>query len=114
MVDAAVEIGEQRGGFGGDDSGFEVGAGKAADGVEGTPGGLDEDFHFAFHPANGNDGSEVAGDASEVRADQRRKMVPAARSEGAVAASVEEAGCSLPTTTFQGRTSHFFARPFTT
>ncbi len=74
MGDAAVEAGKQGGSFGGDDGGFEVGAGKVADGVEGAPGGLDEDFHFAFHPANGNDGSEVAGDAAEFGQNIFRKV----------------------------------------
>src|SRR5882762_10449354 len=50
--------------------------------------------------------------ATEARADQRRKMVPDAEPEGAEAEVV--ARFSLLTTTFQGRTSHFFARPLRT
>src|SRR6266850_544892 len=42
-----------------------------------------------------------------VRADQRRKTAPAARAE-------DGARFSLPTTTFQGSTSHFLARPLRT
>src|SRR6266481_6661219 len=45
--------------------------------------------------------------ASVVRAVQRRKMVPDA-------ATAEEVGGSLPTTTFQRRTSHFLTSPFWT
>ena len=74
MVDAAVEIGEQGGGLSGDDSGFEVGAGKVADGVEGAPGGLDEYFDFAFEVAMGDGGSEVAGDAAEFGQNVLRKV----------------------------------------
>ena len=67
VADAAVEVGEQGGGFVGDNSGFEVGAGEVADGFEGTPSGFDEDFDFAFAAAMGNSGSEVARDAPELR-----------------------------------------------
>src|ERR1700716_421254 len=49
---------------------------------------------------------------SVVRADQQRKMVPATVCEDAEAG--DEGESSLPTTTFQGRTSHFFARPLRT
>ena len=66
MVGAAVEVGEQGGGFVGDNSGFEVGAGEVADGFQGTPGGFDDDFDFAFAAAMGNGGSEVARDAAKL------------------------------------------------
>ena len=66
MADAAVEAGEQGGGLVGDDGGFEVGTGEVADRFEGTPGGLDHDFDFAIEAANGNHGSEVAGDAAKL------------------------------------------------
>ena len=65
MGDAAVEILEQGGGWGGDDGGFEVGAGEGADGFEGTPGGFDDDFDFAFEATMGDNGSEVARDAAK-------------------------------------------------
>src|SRR6266481_9775562 len=44
--------------------------------------------------------------ASVARADQRRKIAPVGGAKDTV-----EAGGSLPTTTFQGRISHFLARP---
>src|SRR5260370_10714388 len=47
--------------------------------------------------------------ASVARALQRRKIVPVVGADDAVAV-----GCSLPTTTFTGRTSHFLTSPFTT
>ena len=65
MGDAAVEIHEQRDGFVGDYGGFEIGAGEVTDGFEGAPGGLDDDFSFAFEAPMGDGGSEVAGDAVE-------------------------------------------------
>src|SRR6266436_4767944 len=74
MGDAAVEAGKQGGSFGGDDGGFEVGAGKVADGVEGAPAGFDEYFDFAFEVAKRNGGSEVAGDAAELRYNEGREM----------------------------------------
>jgi len=40
MPDAAIEVGEQGGGFA-RDGGFEVGAGEVADGFVGTPRGFD-------------------------------------------------------------------------
>jgi len=101
VTDATVEIGEQGGRAVSDDGGFEVGACEIADGFDGTPCGFDEDFDFAFETANGNSGSQVAGDAAELgrtfsskwsrylgncateaRADQRRKMVPDAGPTG--------------------------------
>jgi len=69
MADATVEIGEQGGSLVSDDGGFEVGAGEAADGFEGTPGGFDEDFDFASEVAKGNGGSQIAGDAAELGQD---------------------------------------------
>ena len=74
MGDAAVEAGKQGGSFGGDDGGFEVGAGEVADGFEGAPGGLDEDFDFAFEVAMGDGGSEIAGDAAEFGQNIFRKV----------------------------------------
>ena len=65
MLDAAIEAGEQRCGFIGDDGGFEVGAGEGADGFEGAPGGFDDDFDFVFEASSGNGGAEIAGDAEE-------------------------------------------------
>src|SRR5260370_1872234 len=50
--------------------------------------------------------------ASVARADQRRKIVPVARAWAEETA--DEGGGSLPTTTFQGRSSHFLARPLMT
>src|SRR5258707_103433 len=65
MGGAAVEAGEQGGGFRGDDCGFKVGAGESADGFERAPGGFNDDFDFAFEATMGDNGSEVAGDAVE-------------------------------------------------
>src|SRR5260370_29620522 len=50
--------------------------------------------------------------ASVVRADQRRRIVPASGAEEAE--ELCEAGCLLPTTKFQGRTSHFLTSPLLT
>src|SRR6266581_9767071 len=65
MGGAAVEAGEQRGGFVSDDGGFEVMAGEAADGFEGTPVGLNDYLHFGFKAAKGDGGAEVAGHAAK-------------------------------------------------
>ena len=69
MENAAVEAGEQRGGFVSDDGGFEVMAGEAADGFEGTPVGLNDYLHFGFKAAKGDGGAEVAGYAAEFGLD---------------------------------------------
>src|SRR5258708_6794938 len=69
MADAAIETGEQGGGFGSDDGGFEIGTSEGADGVEGAPGGFDDDFDFAFEASSGNGGAEIAGDAAEFGQD---------------------------------------------
>jgi hypothetical protein len=66
VAHASVEVDEQRGGLIGDDGGFEVGAGEVADGFEGTPGGFDDDFDFAFEAAKGNGGSDVARDVAKL------------------------------------------------
>ena len=66
VAHASVEVDEQRGGLIGDDGGFEVGAGEVADGLEGTPGGFDDDFDFAFEAAKRNAGSDVARDAAKL------------------------------------------------
>src|SRR4029077_17092834 len=65
MGDAAVEAGEQGGGFRGDDGGFEVGAGEIADGFERVPVGLDDDFDFALRAAKRNRGSQIAGNTAK-------------------------------------------------
>ncbi len=65
MEDAAVEAGEQGGGLVRDDGGVEVGAGKAADGFEGTPVRLNDYLYFSFKAAKGNGGAEVAGHAAK-------------------------------------------------
>ena len=69
MEDAAVEAGEQRGGLVRNNCGFEVGAGKVADGFEGTPVGFDDYLHFGFKAAKGDGGAEVAGYAAEFGQD---------------------------------------------
>src|SRR6266852_3039303 len=66
MADAAVEAGEQGSSLVGDDGGFEVGAGEGADGVEGAPGGFNDDFDFAFEASVGNGSAEIAGDAAKL------------------------------------------------
>src|SRR5260370_12856769 len=65
MADAAIETGEQGGGLVGDDGGFEIGAGEGANGVEGVPVGLDDDFDFVFGAAKRDLGSQVARDAAQ-------------------------------------------------
>src|SRR5437667_358721 len=62
----AVETGQQSSGFIGDDGGFEIGAGEVADGFEGMPVGLDDNFDFVIEAAKGNGGSQVARDAAEL------------------------------------------------
>ena len=74
MLDAAIEAGEQRCGFIGDDGGFEVGAGEGADGFKSAPGGFDDDFDFVFQVTSGNVGSEVARNLSEFRKDVSGKV----------------------------------------
>ncbi len=74
VTDPTVEICEQGGGLVGDDGGFEVGAGKVADGFEGTPGGPNDDLDFAFEAAKGNGGSEVPGDAAKLGQNSLGKM----------------------------------------
>jgi hypothetical protein len=74
VPDATVEINEQGGSLVSDDGGFEVGAGEVADGFEGMPGGLDDDFDFAIEAATGNRGSEVARDATKFGKNLVRKM----------------------------------------
>src|SRR5258708_38774392 len=75
MADAAVEVGEQGGGFVRDDGGFEVGAGESADGFEGAPGGFDDDFGCAFEAAKENGSSQVARDAAELAQNTTRKVL---------------------------------------
>src|SRR5712664_4670823 len=75
MADATIEVGQQGGGFVGDDGGLEVGAGEVADGIEGTPGGLDHDFDLAFDAPEGNGGSQVARDAAELGYNVYRKVI---------------------------------------
>src|SRR5258708_2900023 len=75
MAHAAIETGEQGGGFGSDDGGFEIGAGKIANGVEGAPGGLDDDFDFVFGAAKRDLGSQVARDAAEFGENAFGKML---------------------------------------
>src|SRR5260370_40473367 len=65
MADAAIETGEQGGGFGSDDGGFEIGTGEIANGVEGAPGGFDDDFDFVFGAAKRDLGSQVSRDAAK-------------------------------------------------
>ncbi len=62
MLHAAVVASEQRGGFGSDDRGFEVRAGEGADGVERTPGGLDENLHLIARLTGRNSSSKKTGD----------------------------------------------------
>ncbi len=52
VADAAVEAGEKSGGFIGDHSGFEIRAGKIANGIQRAPGGLDENFSFIVDVPN--------------------------------------------------------------
>src|SRR6266436_549143 len=75
MLDAAVEAGEERGGFGWDHGGFEVGTGKVADGFEGTPVGFDDDFDFVFTMAKRNRRSQVAWDAAKLGQNVLGKML---------------------------------------
>ena len=69
MGGAGVEAGEQRGGLVRDDGGFEVGAGKVADGFEGPPVGLNDYLHFGFKAAKGDGGAKVAGYAAKFGQD---------------------------------------------
>jgi len=66
MEDATIETDEQGGSLIGDDRGLEVGAGEAADGVEGAPGGFDGDFDFVLEASSGNGSAEIAGDAAKL------------------------------------------------
>src|SRR5216684_7594127 len=75
MLDAAVEAGEECGSFRRDDGGFEVGAGEIADGIEGTPGGFDEDFDSGYSAAKRNRGSQIAGDAAKFGQNVFGKML---------------------------------------
>ena len=75
MLDAAVEAGEECGSFRRDDGGFEVGPGEGADGVEGTPVGLDGDFDLAFAMPKRNGSSQVAGDTAKFGQNVLGKMV---------------------------------------
>src|SRR5260370_41023463 len=74
MGDATVEILEQGGGLGGDDGGFEVGAGEVADGFEGSPVGFDDNFDFVFEAAKGCRPSEVARDGAKLGENSLGKM----------------------------------------
>lgn len=67
MADAAVEAGEQGSCLIRDDGGFDVGACEGADGFEGTPVGLDEDFDFVFCTVKRYRGSHVTSDAAKFR-----------------------------------------------
>ena len=69
MADTALEVLEQGGGFGGDDSAFKIGTSKVADGFKGAPGSLDKNLGVAANVADGNSGSEIAGDSAKFRQD---------------------------------------------
>ena len=75
MADAPIEACEQSGGLGRDDGGFEVGTGEGADGGEGAPGGLDENFGFACGVTHGNCCAEKAIDAAKFRQDGLGKVL---------------------------------------
>src|SRR6266567_3220462 len=75
MLDAAVEAGEEGGGFGSDDGGFEVVACEVADRVEGTPVGFDHDLDFVFEAAKRDRGSQVAGAAAKFGQNIFGKMI---------------------------------------
>ena len=71
----AVEIGEEGGCFVGDYGVAEVVTGETADGVEGAPVGFDEDFGFIFVVAEGDGGSEIAGNLAKLWENRFRKVV---------------------------------------
>src|SRR5258708_8197703 len=75
MADAAIEAGEQGGGFGSDERGCEMGTGKIANGVEGVPISLDDDFDFVLEASSGNGGAEIARDAAEFGENVLGKML---------------------------------------
>ena len=74
MADAAVEAGEKGSGVVGDDGGFEVGPGESANGFEGAPDGVDDDFDFVFDTASRDVGAEIARDAAQFGQDVLGKV----------------------------------------
>src|SRR5713101_9769813 len=75
VADAAVEAGEKSGGFIGHHSGFEIRAGKIANGIQRTPGCLDENFSFAPGAADMQRGPKVPTYAAQVRQDVPGKVI---------------------------------------
>ena len=65
VADAAVEVGEQRGGIGPHDSSFDIGSGETADGFERAPGGLDKNLSFVCAVMHGNSYAEKAFDLAK-------------------------------------------------
>src|SRR2546427_2979736 len=74
-ADAAVEAGEKSGGFIGHHSGFEIGAGKTANGIQRAPGGRNENFSFAPGAADMQRGPKGPTYAAQVRQDVFWKMI---------------------------------------
>ena len=70
-----VEIGEQRGGLGGNYGGFAVGSGEGVDGGEGLPVRGDDNFHRAGYWTDANRYAEEPGEVLQLRLDRLVEMV---------------------------------------
>ena len=75
VADAAVEVSEQSSGFRSDYSGFEVGSGESADGIEGAPSRLDKNFSLVSAVTNGNRYAEKAADPAKFAQDVFGKVL---------------------------------------
>jgi hypothetical protein len=67
VADALIEIGEQRGGFGGNHRGFAVGSGKGIDSSERFPVRGDDDLNRAGEPTRADRYAEEPVEAVQLR-----------------------------------------------
>ena len=74
-ADAAVEAGEKSGGFIGHYSGFEIRAGKIANGIQRAPGGRNENFNFIVDVPNEDRGALIPIYAAKFGQDVFGKVI---------------------------------------